>query len=66
MYNGSHLVDKLLCLFAFDTANRADLLVVEQDAVELVCRDEHFRSECRGNELRSGRELVDHSYSKRS
>lgn len=59
--NITYLVDKLHGLLSLDTPDGADLLVVEQHAIEFVGCDEHLGTESRGDELRGSREVVNHS-----
>ena len=57
----TYLVDKLHGLLPLDAPDGADLLVVEQHAVEFVGCDEHFGAESRGDKLRGSGEVVNHS-----
>ena len=59
---GTNLVDERHRLFARNAPDGADFLVVEQHSVELVRSDKHLWSERRRDELRSRREVVDHSW----
>lgn len=51
----TYLVNKLHGFFSFDASNRANLLVVEQNTVELVGVNQHLWAESGGDELSSGR-----------
>ena len=56
----THLVDELHSLLPLNGTNRRYFLVVEQHAVELVCRDQHLWPERRRDELRCARKGVYH------
>ena len=58
----TNLVDELLRFLSLDGPDRTDLLVVEQDTVEFICRYKHLGPEGRRDELCGGRKFVDHSY----
>ena len=60
--DSTHLFHELHGLFPSDGPDGADLLVVEQDTVEFICRYKHLGPEGRRDELCGGRKFVDHSY----
>lgn len=49
----SHLIHKFHRLFLLDAPNGAHFLIIEQDAVEFVSRDQHLGPERRRDELSS-------------
>lgn len=58
----THLFDEFHRLLPFDRPDGADFLVVEQNAVELVCSCQHLGPEGGRDKLRRSGKLVDHSW----
>lgn len=56
----TNLINELHCLFALDSSDGRDFLVVEQYSVEFISRHQHFGSEGGRNELASRRERLNH------